>query len=196
MTSTINGSTCPTIANFGIWKLLQGRILSRMNSHLVIDLAMLPEEGGSFSGDLAAEIFDLPADDAQPAGPLSYNLYAQRFETELLLTGTLAAPFRFTCVRCLEHFVQTINLPGTAISLEITGPAEIDATEALREEVLINFPAHPRCDQSDVPVVCEIDPAYLAVDKQQPDTLDNAAPSGGDDRWSALDALDNLENER
>jgi len=168
-----------------------------MHSRLVIDLALLPEEGGSFSGDLAPDVFDLPAeDDAQAAGPLSYDIYAQRFESELLLTGVISAPFEFTCVRSLDRFVQTIRLPGTAIALEITGAAEMDVTDALREEVLINFPAHPRCDHADVPRVCEIDPAYLAVDKVQPDTLDNAAPSGGDDRWSALDALDNLENER
>lgn len=168
-----------------------------MHSRLAIDLALLPEEGGTFSGDLAPDVFDLPPEDqAQAAGPLAYDIYAQRFESELLLTGTLAAPFEFTCVRCLDRFVQTIRLPATAISIEIPATGEIDVTEALREEVLINFPAHPRCASADVPQACEIDPAYLAVDKPQPDTVDNAAPSGGDDRWSALDALDNLENER
>lgn len=165
-----------------------------MQPRLTIDLSLLPEEGGPFSGDLSPEIFQLPENDAKPAGPLSYDLYAQRFEGELLLTGTLAAPFEFTCVRCLSPYLATIRLPGTAISLELTGAQEVDATEALREEVLINFPAHPRCEFADTPTRCEIDPAYLAVDKPRANAVDNAAPSGGDDRWSALDALDNLEN--
>lgn len=166
-----------------------------MNSRLEIDLAVLPEEGKAFSGELAAEIFDLPEGDARPLGPLTYDLWAQRFGSELLLTGSLSAPFEFTCVRTLHPFVQTIRLENAAISIEIGNESLIDAADALREEVLIQFPVDPRCEEGDVPQQCEIDPRYLSVDKPAGNALPTPPRAGGDDRWSALDTLKDLKDQ-
>lgn len=163
---------------------------------LLIDLPTLPEEGKNFSGELPAEIFDLPAHDAKAVGPLVYELYVQRFASELLLSGSISAPFEFTCVRTLHPFVQTISLGETNMSLEIGSESVIDATDALREEILIHFPADPRCDDADQPMHCEIDPRYLAVDKDATGAVETAPRAAGDDRWSALDALDQLDSER
>jgi uncharacterized metal-binding protein YceD (DUF177 family) len=165
-----------------------------MKGHLVIDLATLPDEGKSYSGELPKEIFGLPEDDAQAVGPLRYELLAQRFGSELLLTGVLAASFEFTCVRTLHPFVQTIRLEDAAVSIEIEREGQIDVTEALREEVLINFPVDPRCEEGDVPQKCEIDSRYLSVDKAPEDGLPNSPRAGSDDRWSALDTLKDLKD--
>ncbi len=166
-----------------------------MKGQLNIDLATLPEEGKAFSGELPAAIFDLPEGDARAAGPLRYDLWAQRFGSELLLTGGLSAPFQFTCVRTLHPFIQTIRLENAAISLEIGNGAEIDATEALREEILIQFPINPRCEDGDVPQRCEIDARYLSVDKPGGDALTTPPRAVGDDRWSALDELKDLKDQ-
>jgi uncharacterized protein len=166
-----------------------------MNTRLEIDLAVLPEEGKAFSGELSEAIFDLPEGDARPVGPLSYDLWAQRFGSELLLTGSLSAPFEFTCVRTLHPFVQTIRLENAAISIEIGNEGEIDAAEALREEILIHFPVDPRCEEGDVPQKCEIDPRYLSVDKPAGNALPTPPRAGGDDRWSALDTLKDLKDQ-
>ena len=160
-----------------------------MKKRLIIDLANLPEEGKSFSGELPQDIFDLPEGDAQPVGPLEYDLWVQRFSSELLLTGTLSAPFEFTCVRTLHPFVQTIHLEAAAVSAEIEKEGDFDATEAIREEVLINFPVDPRCEEGDVPQKCEIDSRYLSVDKVTEDGLPTPPRAESDDRWSALDKL-------
>ena len=165
-----------------------------MKGRLIIDLAGLPEEGRTFSGELPKEIFDLPKGDAQAMGPLEYELWVQRFGSELLLTGSLAAPFEFTCVRTLHPFLQTIRLEGAAVSIEIGNEGEIDVTEALREEVLINFPVDPRCEEGDDPQKCEIDPRYLSVDKPAGDELPTPPRAEGDDRWSALDNLKDLKD--
>ncbi|MBC8127308.1 MAG: DUF177 domain-containing protein [Gloeobacteraceae cyanobacterium ES-bin-144] len=165
-----------------------------MKGRLMIDLAGLPDEGKSFSGELPKEIFDLPEGDAQALGALHYDVWAQRFGSELLLTGSLSAPFEFTCVRTLHPFVQTIHLEGSAISIEITHEGVIDATEALREEVLINFPVDPRCEDGDEPQVCEIDSRYLSVDKPREDELPTPPRAESDDRWSALDNLKDLKD--
>ncbi|MFM2197613.1 MAG: hypothetical protein RLZZ505_1045 [Verrucomicrobiota bacterium] len=166
-----------------------------MASSLVIDLPSLPEEGRAFSGELDGSIFDLPEGDARSVGPLAYDLWAQRFESELLLTGSLSAPFEFTCVVTLKPFVKTIRLPQVAISVESGSASGLNVTEALREEVLIEFPADPRCDEGDVPEPCEIDSRYLAVDKSQEDEVSPPPRDGGDDRWSALNNLTGLTDQ-
>ena len=162
---------------------------------LLIEIGELPEEGKSVQGALDADIFDLPKGDAKPLGPLNFQLHAQQFGNELLLQGAIEAPFEFTCVRTLTPFKQTIRLENAAIALEIDGQAEIDATEALREELLINFPPYPRCDEGDDPVPCEIDPQYLAVDNSTGGDVENPPRAAGDSRWGALDALEEPESE-
>jgi len=166
-----------------------------MKKRLTIELGGLPEEGKWFAGELPKEIFDLPEDDAQATGPLVYEVWAQRFGSELLLTGSLSAPFEFTCVVTLKPFIQTIRVEGAAISLEIENEGEIDVTDALREEVLINFPVDPRCDEGDVPQECKIDSRYLSVDKSSEDGLPTPPRAESDDRWSALDSLKDLKDQ-
>lgn len=166
-----------------------------MKSALIIDLPTLPEEGQSLSGELSSEIFDLPADDANAVGALQFDLWVQRFGAELLLTGSLSAPFQFRCVVTLKEFVKTIRLDSVAISIETGTSSQIDATGSIREEVLLAFPANPRCDEGDDPEPCEIDSRYLAVDKQDENDLSPAPRKGGDDRWSALNDLTGLNDQ-
>ena len=162
---------------------------------LVIDLGTLPDEGQQVKGELDASIFELAENDARPLGPLSFDLQAQRFGDELLLQGRLSAPFEFQCVRTLTLFKKTIDLPETAISFEIGSAGEIDASESLREEILLNFPPYPRCDEGDEPAPCEVDSRYLAVDKPGEDDVEVPPASEGDTRWAALDALDNPDEQ-
>ncbi|MCW1924089.1 DUF177 domain-containing protein [Luteolibacter arcticus] len=167
-----------------------------MSDRLLIDLSTLPEEGKHFSGELPVEIFDLPDYDAKALGPLSYSLYAQRFASELLLSGSLSAPFEFTCVRTLHPFVKTLQVEGASVAVEIEQEGPLDVTEAIREEILLAFPDYPRCDEADVPMHCEIDPRYLAVDKPVGDGVETRPRDAGDARWAALDALDKQDSER
>jgi uncharacterized protein len=155
-----------------------------------IDLANLPDEGQLFEGELKPEIFDLEGSDTIPAGPLLYRLFAQRFDTELLITGNLEATFELTCMRSLHGFKQTVELEGAAISIEIGNDGEIDASEAIREEVLLELPTNPRCEDGDTPGKCQIDPKYLAVDKSTNDGVDNAPAQDGPNPWAALDVID------
>jgi len=166
-----------------------------METSLFIDLPTLPEEGKAFSGELDGALFDLPEGDAVSVGPMEYDLWVQRFESELLATGSVSAIFEFTCVVTLKPFRQTIRLPRAAVSVEIGNSGQVDLGAALREEILIEFPADPRCDEGDVPEPCEIDSRYLAVDKPGEDELSIAPRSEGDDRWSALNDLTGLNDQ-
>jgi len=162
-----------------------------MDSKLEINTSLLPEEGLTLSGELDGSLFDLSNRDAKPVSSLSYDLSAQCFESELLLQGSLEATFEFQCVVTNRPFLKTISLDNCAIAIEVHSGVT-DATEALREEVLIEFPAHPRCDQADDPTPCIIDERYLAVDKPTDDSVNRASQPVSDDRWGALDGLNNL----
>ena len=166
-----------------------------MKTSLIIDLATLPDEGMELSGELDGSIFDLPKGDARSTGPLSYDLWAQKFESELLLTGSISAPFEFTCVVTLKPFIQTIRIPSAAIAVEMGNSGQINVAEALREEILLEFPANPRCDEGDTPEPCEIDSRYLAVDKSSDNDLSPAPRNESADPWSALNDLPGLNDQ-
>ena len=163
---------------------------------LVIDLAGLPEEGCQLTGALSPDLFDFGKSDPLPLGPLEFELHAQRLENELLLMGSLQAPFEFECVRTLTRFKKTIRAENAAIALEINNQAEIDATDALREELILGFPDYPRCDEGDDPMPCEVNPRYLAVDKPIEGDVENPPDSQGDSQWAALDQLEPPESEQ
>ena len=160
-----------------------------MKERLTVNLELLREEGIEIREDLDPGFFELPPKDGVPAGPVELDLRAQRFESELVLTGYVGAPFKLTCTGCLEEFVQTIELDPAGIAHEITQGGEVDVTEELREEILINFPAHPRCYEGDEERECKIDPRYLAVDKSGEDAVETPPTPPSDSRWSALDGL-------
>ena len=162
---------------------------------LVIDLGDLPEGGKQLTGALSPDIFQLGESDARPLGPLEFDLQVQRLEDELLLMGLLQAPFEFECARTLQRFKMTIRAENAAIALEIGHQGEIDATEALREELLLAFPSYPRCDEGDDPMPCEVNPRYLAVDKPVEGDVENPPDPHGDSRWAALDELETPESE-
>jgi len=164
-----------------------------MSEELIIELAHLPEEGKAYSGELDQKIFGLPENDAKPLGGLEYDLYVQRFDDELILRGYLAAPFDFKCVRTNKFFKKTIILEEIGIGIEIEG-GSVNATEYLREELLINFPSYPRCDEGDDPEECELDERYLALDKPVEDGVTDAPPSKSDDQWSALDGFNQFKD--
>jgi uncharacterized metal-binding protein YceD (DUF177 family) len=162
---------------------------------LLIDPSTLPEDGISLAGELPADLFDFPAhDDAKAVSPLHYDLFVQRFGSELLLRGDLQASFEFTCVVTLQRFVQTIRLAEIAVSLELESEGPIDIADSLREEIVIELPADPRCDEGDVPMECKLNSPYLVLDKTTDSDLSSPPPPPTDHRWSALDALSDLND--
>lgn len=159
-----------------------------MKKNLTIDAATLPEEGKVFSGELDGSVFDMPDGDAKAAGPLEYDIHVQKFDTELLVRGSLSVAMRFTCVRTLQPFVQTVAAESFDLSLELTGN-RVDLTDSLREELMVLFPDYPRCDEADDPIDCEVDSRYLAVDKPTGGDVKTPPRDAAPNPWDALDAV-------
>jgi len=162
-----------------------------MINTLEINLNELDEFGEQISGEISPEIYQLPERDGKPLTGLKYDLYVQRFDNELLLRGKVSTQFELVCVRTLKVFSQTVTIDSLAISIEIKD-AIVDPTEQLREEILVELPIDPRCDEGDEEMPCEIEEKYLALDKDQESDLEEKPADKPDDRWSALDQLDNL----
>ncbi len=146
------------------------------------------------TGELPISIFDLETKRENALTPLKYDLFVQRFDSELLFTGHLEATFELVCMRSLHPFQKTIHLPQAAISLEIVEDGLIDATEALREEILIELPTNPRCEEGDEEMKCEIDPKHLAVDNGEKIDIETPPGSHQPNPWAALDELGTEDN--
>jgi uncharacterized metal-binding protein YceD (DUF177 family) len=83
------------------------------------------------------------------------------------------------CVRCLEPFRFDIEVPAFSIHQELTGPELIDLAPYVREDILLNLPAHPHCDREG--------------GRKCPAALPETRPAEADSKrapdWSALDKL-------
>ena len=160
-----------------------------VKKNLNIHLTNLPEEGNTFSGELDGSIFTALGEKIKTTSPLFYDLFIQKFDSELLVRGNLSASFEFICDRCLASFTQTIEVTDFSLCIEAPG-SEIDLTDTLIEEIVILFPDYPHCEEGDEPRECNLDSRYLAVDKPPVDDVKTPPRDDAPNPWGALDALD------
>jgi uncharacterized metal-binding protein YceD (DUF177 family) len=147
-----------------------------------VHLRQIHADGLHLEGEEECPIPDLAAEDVRCNGPLRYALDLGTAEGAMWATGSLAQPVELRCVRCLEPFPFEIEAKAFSIHVDLTGPELIDLTPYLREDLLLNLPAHPRCDREGGRV-CPVQkpgetgpPTPEADGKRQPD-------------WSVLDKL-------
>ena len=148
-----------------------------------VHLRQIPEEGLHIEGEEDCPIPELESEDVICAGPLRYSLDIGVSEGALWGNGSLAQPVKVRCVACLEQFVHTIEVRDFALHTDLGGPEVIDLTPFVREDILLNLPAYPRCDRNGARVC----PAAEKL-QQLSETRDEAEPARKPD-WSALDQL-------
>ena len=142
-----------------------------------IHLKQIPAQGLHLDGDEDCPIHDLQAEGIRCAGRLHYNIDLGIAGGALWATGSLSQPVELRCVWCLEKFVHEIHVPAFSVHTQLHGPEMVDLTPFMREDLLLNLPAHPRCDK-DGDRVCEA---------KQPETVEQDVKRKSD--WSALDKL-------
>ncbi len=144
-----------------------------------VHLKQIPADGLHLEGDEDCPIPELEPEGIRCLGPLFYNIDIGVSGGALWANGSLRQGIELNCVCCLEKFVYEIKVPAFALRIELQGPETVDLTPFMREDLLLNLPAHPRCDR-DGGRIC------------------NAATSGGEGLerreerrpdWSALDKL-------
>lgn len=151
---------------------------------MIIDLALLPEEGRQIQGEETG--FDLGSADLRVEGPLEYDLWVQSTGKDLVVQGLLKLPMTFECVVCLKDFSKSIRVSDFLYSQPVGGLKKVDLTDQFREDILLALPSHPRCDSDGGSC-----PGHPAV-------ATRSEPSREDGIWKSLDGL-NLgpkENQR
>ena len=147
-----------------------------------VHLKQIPPEGLHLEGEDDCLIPDLEAEGVRCAGPLQYNLDVGMADGALWANGALSQPVEVNCVACLEKFVHEIKVPAFAVHTELHGPETVDLGPFMREDILLNLPAHPRCDRESGRV-CQAADAGRAENVQQ----ERAAKREHD--WGELDKL-------
>jgi uncharacterized metal-binding protein YceD (DUF177 family) len=112
-----------------------------------IHLKQIPVEGLHLEGEDDCPIREMEAEGIRCAGLLRYNLDVGVSGDSLWVSGSLIQPVQLGCVACLEEFPFEVRVPDFAIQMELPGPEIVDLTPLLREDILLNLPAHPHCDR-------------------------------------------------
>lgn len=148
-----------------------------------VHLKQIPADGLHLEGEEECPISELETEGIRCLGPLHYNLDIGMSSDALWANGSLHQPVELTCVSCLEKFAHEIKVPAFAVHTELHGPEVIDLTPQIREDILLNLPAHPHCD-ADGKRECQA-PARIAAVKAE--KLESEAKRQHD--WGALDKL-------
>src|SRR6266571_1064314 len=151
--------------------------ISRMKVHL----KQIPAQGLHLEGEEDCPIEELESEGIRCAGRLHYNLDLGGAGAALWANGSLSQPVELRCVSCLEKFGHKVRVPAFAVHMDLHGPETVDLTPSIREEILLNLPAHPHCDR-DGHRICKAKEVKIAEQetKRRSD-------------WSALDKL-KIEN--
>lgn len=142
-----------------------------------VHLKQIPAQGLHLEGEEDCPIQELESEGVRCIGRLHYDLDLGVAGRALWANGSLSQPVELSCVSCLEKFVYEIRVPAFAVHVELHGPETVDLTPSIREEILLNLPAHPHCDR-DGNRVCK---------PKQVETTEQRMKRKSD--WSALDKL-------
>jgi uncharacterized protein len=112
-----------------------------------VHLKQIPAQGLHLEGEEDCPIQELELDDVRCTGPLRYALDLGVAGGALWANGSLSLPVELRCVSCLEKFAHEIRVPAFAVHTELHGPETVDLTPFMREDILLNLPAHPHCNR-------------------------------------------------
>jgi len=80
--------------------------------------------------------------------PVEYQLHASQVNNGILVKGRVSVKADAKCGKCLEPFTLDIKNDDVCIFVENVKTSEIDITENLREELLINLPQNWSCEKN------------------------------------------------
>lgn len=159
-----------------------------MSDRLILSLENWPCEGRHLVGELDSSVFGVENEDVKACGNMHYDLDAQLFDHELLLTGALSAVFRMQCARCLKEFDYELRLDDLNLSFDTGQELNFDVTDAVREELVIELPSYPKCEISGEECQINDENLHFGLDKEADSGVESPTP-GGRSVWDALDRL-------
>lgn len=147
-----------------------------------IHLKQIPAEGLHLEGEEDCLIEELEPEGVRCAGPMKYSIDLGVAEGSLWANGMIGQLVELTCVGCLEKFLHEIKVPAFALHTELEGPETVDLSPFMREDLLLNLPAHPRCDR-------EGGCACKAAKAERAETGPQQRPAKLEHDWGELDKL-------
>ena len=132
-----------------------------------IHLKQVPAEGLHLEGEEDCLLSDLEDEGIRCAGPLHYDIEVGISAGALWANGSLSQPVEMRCVSCLERFVHEVKVPAFALHTELHGPEMVDLGPFMREDVLLNMPAHPHCDRDGGRKCKAARPNYSNLEEQE-----------------------------
>ena len=112
-----------------------------------VHLKQIPTQGLHLEGEEECPIQELESEGIRCAGRLHYDVDVGVAGSGLWANGSLSQPVELRCVSCLEKFLHEVRVPAFAVHTELQGPETVDLTPFMREDILLNLPAHPHCDR-------------------------------------------------
>ncbi|MDD5350979.1 MAG: hypothetical protein PHQ12_12275 [Chthoniobacteraceae bacterium] len=149
-----------------------------------IHLNQIPS-GGTLhvEGEEDRDILDLHDALAQAKSPVRYSLDVGLSGGGLFATGTLSVDLELECVRCLNRFPYTVEVPNFAVQVELTTAETVDLTDEAREDILLVLPPHPHCDWNGATTCAGV------LEMQRIQEPEPAAEPEGPNPWATLDQL-------
>ncbi len=118
-------------------------MLTRLQAHR----AHIPHDGSTqVSGDLDPAILNLEQTEWSSTSPIRFSVEISLSGGDIYGLGYAAIDLVSKCVKCLEDFSSSLEIPDLAIHKEADGRELVDLTDELREDILLLLPSHPRCD--------------------------------------------------
>lgn len=169
---------------------------------MIIDLSSLEKNSLDFEFSLAASEIDLEHDNAKLINPVTAkgNLTKRTAQTDV--EGEVSAEIEIDCTRCLQKTENRLKIPfnvvfvtpenyseaketelrGEDLDVSIYEGDQINLTELVREQILLNLPVQVFC-REDCQGLCEKCGANLNK------TTCNCKDEEIDPRWAALKNL-------
>lgn len=111
-----------------------------------IIVSRVTADGGLLEGEESGSVINIePESGLIPVHGLNYKIKAVLVNNDILVTGGVRMSFKCVCDNCLAEFELKIKNEAVCHLYEKTGACEIDLTEDIREDILINLPHRVLC---------------------------------------------------
>ena len=150
---------------------------------MIIEIPKVSPEGSRYVGASPVEILELDPKSGIEPESIRYDVEARIVSRDLMVNGQITMPVRLQCSRCAVFFSTLIRISSFLRICPLReGQTEVDLTDDIREDILLDLPNHPRC-QEECAGLCP------QCGANWNETSCSCSPEDGGGPWDSLDRL-------